>query len=330
MFVRSAARDRSIALDIVGHHPAGIARIRPSFMTDGFARASGDASMRLVGLLITKDDDAIIGEWCAAQLRLYDAVVCLDGSAGDATARQLCGLGDRVVYLHERDSDIPYKTDHGLRRIAHQEIVRRFGTDNWVMCCHADEFCYHDPRKVAKRAEAEGFDQVSWYSLHFYPHPDELPTDTHLGGGSIRTRFRHYHWDYRSTGHPWVEDRLYRNGPQVWWDHVTHGSVRPHGLSRPAPFRPALCHYKVVTFDLASYESAGRSTHYRTHWAGLEHRTGLPFPIKRPEDLFVAHVPGYARCDRFDGTFPHAWNIGEAYRPDAEMAGPRTGTSQAE
>jgi hypothetical protein len=278
--------------------------------------------MTLVALLITKDDDAVIGEWCADQLGLYDAVVCLDGSAGGETARLFRARGDRVAYLHERDFDIPNKTDHGLRRVAHAEIVRRFGTDNWVMCCHPDEFCYHDPRKAAARAKAGGYDLVSWYSLHFYPHPDDGP---HGGERSVRARFRHYHWDYRGSGLPWIEDRLYRNGPAVGWDQSTHGSVRPHGLRRPAPFRPALCHYKVVELDAAAYEPGPGCAHFRAHWPGLEHRTGVPFPVRQPEDLVVTRVPSYARCDRFDGTVPHPWNLGEDYRPgrDAESsAGP--------
>jgi hypothetical protein len=271
----------------------------------------------LIALLITKDDDAVIGEWSDGQLPLYDAVVCLDGSASEVTRRHVRRLGDRAVYLHERDFEIPFKTDHGLRRVAHEEIVRQFGTDNWVMCCHADEFCYHDPRKIAERAEAGGFDQVSWFSLHFYPHPADPRPAVDDRAASVRQMFRHYHWGYRGTGLPWIEDRLYRNGPGVWWDQETHGSVRPHGLSRPAPFRPAFCHYKVITLDLAYYESGASSTYYRTHWEGLEHRTGLPFSVRRPEDMFVTNIPGYDRCDRFDGTFPHVWNIGEEYRLDA-------------
>lgn len=276
--------------------------------------------MTLIGLLITKDDHAIIGEWCDDQLPLYDAVVCLDGSATDESERRLRRCGDRIVYLHERGFVIPYKTDHGLRRIAHQEIARRFGTDNWVMCCHADEFCYHDPRKAAVLAESQGFDLVSWYSLHFYPHPEDVGGPTGASFLPIRETCRHYHWSFRGSGVPWAEDRLYRNGPHVRWDQVTHGSVRPHRLSSPAPFHPALRHYKVLSFDLAEYDRSGSSSLYRSHWPGLEHRTGLPFVVRRPEDFFVTRIPEYDRCDRFDGTLPHEWNIGDEYRPDAIRA----------
>jgi hypothetical protein len=271
--------------------------------------------MKLYGLLITKDDEAIFGAWCRDQLPLYDAVVCLDGSGTDATARLARPFRERLCYLHERDYAIPHRTCHGLRGVVHAEIRRRFGQENWVMCCHADEFCYHDPRKVAVRAAREGYDAISWYSLHVYPHPSELTGWAQRPHDPAPALFRHYHWDYRGSGLPWCEDRLYRNGPGVAWDGVTHCSVRPHGLTRPAPYCPALLHYKVVSTDLASYEVRGGSTYYREHWVGQAHRTGLPFPVRRPEDLFVRSVPDYARCDRFDGTLAQPWNLGEEYRP---------------
>lgn len=276
--------------------------------------------MKLYGLMITKDDEEIFDGWCRDQLHLYDAVVCLDGSATDAVARIAGRYSDRLVYLHERDYDLPHKTDHGLRRLVHEEIVRRFGRDNWIMCCHADEFCYHDPRKVAVKAAREGHDAVAWYSLHFYPHHDELADWERRRRLPVTERFRHYHWNHCGSGLPWVEDRLYRNSPQAAWDGVTHGNVRPLHVRRLAPFRPILRHYKVFATDPGWYEGSGASAHYRHHWPGQRHRTGLPFRVERFEDLFVRAVPDYANCDRFGGTFDHPWNMGEEYRPDPAEA----------
>jgi hypothetical protein len=273
--------------------------------------------MRLFGLLITCEDHEVIGDWCRDQLGLYDAVVCLDGSRTEATARIVREFGERLIYLREADYHIPFKTDHGLRRVVHQEIVRRFGTDSWVMCCHSDEFCYHDPRRIALKAEREGYDQVAWFSLHFFPHLSELTDWPRRQSRPVPERFRYFHWDYRGSGLPWREDRLYRNGPAVAWDETTHGSVRPHGLKAPAPFHPVLRHYKVVSTDLAGYEVRGPSTLYREHWADNPHRTGLPFAVRRAEDLFVAAIPHYGRCDRFDGSLPQPWNMGEEYRTAA-------------
>jgi hypothetical protein len=275
--------------------------------------------MKLYGLMITKDDDAIFGDWCRNQLANYDAVICLDGSETDATACIAMNFSERLIYLHERHLAIAHKTDHGLRRLVHQEIVKRFGFDNWIMCCHADEFCYHDPRKIAVKAEQEGFDLVSWYSLHFFPHPVELRDWSARHDLPIYDRFRYYHWNLHGSGLPWCEDRLYRNSEKIVWDEITHGSVRPHYIERPANFHPILKHYKVFNTNLAWYQSGGPSTLYRHHWQGQKHRTGLPFRVERLEDLFVRFIPNYTRCDRFNGTFNHPWNMGEGYRPEAEQ-----------
>jgi FkbM family methyltransferase len=273
--------------------------------------------MPLYGLLITKDDEALVADWCRDQLPLYDAVVCLDGSESDATAQIAAEFAGRLVYLHERDFEIEHPTDHGLRRVAHAEIVRRFGAGHWVMCCHVDEYCYHDPRQVAERAARGGFDLVSWFSPEFYPHPAEQADWARLEPRPLPERLRHYHWGHRGSGLPWIEDRLYFCGPGVRWDGVTQGSVRPLGLARPAPFHPILRHYKVARADPGEFETVGDRAYFRRHWVGQVHRTGVAFPVRRVEDLFVAAVPGYDRCDVFDGTFRHPWNLGDDLRREA-------------
>jgi hypothetical protein len=270
--------------------------------------------MQLLALMITKEDHEILGEWCREQLPLYDALVCLDGSENPASAAIARRYAPRLLYFHERDFRIPHKTDHGLRAIVHDELVRHFGRDNWIMCCHADEFCYHDPRKIAAKADQDGYDSVSWFSLHFFPHSSERADWSYRRSWPIAQRFRHYHWNYRGDGLPWLEDRLYRNGANVRWDAVSHGNVLPLGLTRAAPYHPALKHYKVFTTDLAWYDGQPDSTLYRSHWRDQKHRTGLPFRVGCLDDLFVDHVPPYASCDFFDGTFDQAWNMGEDYR----------------
>src|SRR5579862_8508936 len=76
-----------------------------------------EPELRLYGLLITKDDQEVFGDWCRDQLHLYDAVVCLDGSETDATERLAKLFPEKLIYLHERDFKIPHKTDHGLRGV---------------------------------------------------------------------------------------------------------------------------------------------------------------------------------------------------------------------
>ena len=286
-----------------------------------------DHSLRIYGLLITKDDHEIFEEWCRSQIGLYDSVVCLDGSTSSETRRIAAKFTDRLVYLHERDFSIPQKTDHGLRRVVHREIIARFGVGHWIMCCHVDEFCYHDPRKIADRAQSEGFDQVAWFSPHFYPHPSDLSDWPQRRRLPVRERFNHYHWSFRGDGFPWLEDRLYRADAHVEWDDHTHGTVRPHGLKHSASFHPVLFHYKVISTDPSIFESNDQCAHFKQHWQGLANRTGVPFPVRNFEDLFVASVPNYSRSDRFDGTFSHPWNIGDEFCFNGSVQSSAVGSS---
>jgi len=280
--------------------------------------------MKVYGLLITKEDHEAFGDWCRDQLPFYEAVVCLDGSETDETARQARNFSDRLIYRHEREFTIPTKSDHGLRRVVHNELVRRFGVGIWIMCCHTDEFCYHDPRKVAAKADSEGYDQVSWFSPHFYPHPSELADLAERLRRPVQERFRHYHWSHFGNGFPWIEDRLYKTAPQVSWDATTHGNVRPHGLYRSAPFHPIFRHFKVCTIDLSIFDRGKPAALYRSHWQGQDpkFRTGLPYRVDRLEDLFVTSVRKYSCCTRFDGVFDQPWNMGEEYRPDWNWPSP--------
>lgn len=273
--------------------------------------------MRVFGLLITKGDHAAFGDWCRDQLPLYEAVVCLDGSETDETACQAEQYRDRLIYRHEREFNIPSKSDHGLRRVVHDEIVNRFGHDQWIMCCHTDEFCYHDPRKIAAKADAEGYDQVWWFTPHFYPHPSEIADLRERMRRPLQKRYCYYHWGYLGTDRPWLEHRLYKSGRHVAWDAVTHGSVSPHGLTRPAPYHPIFRHFKVCDLNLVDFETGQPTTLYHQHWQDQpqEYRTGLPFRVERLEDLFVTQVHKYSYCTRFDGRFDQTWNMGDEYCP---------------
>src|SRR5262249_29182375 len=83
---------------------------------------------------------------------------------------------------------------------------------------------------------------------------------------------------------------------------------------RPAPFQHIFRRCKGLSADPAAYEQEPACARYRHHWQGLEHRTGLPYPVRKFEDLFVTSVSNYDRCDRFDGRFDQPWNMGEENR----------------
>ncbi len=267
-----------------------------------------------MGLLITKDDDEVIEEWLGANCRFFDAIVCLDGSQSERT-RHAAKAHPTVLYVHERDVTIEYRTDHGLRSVAHQVILEHFGGGGWVTLCHADEFFYHDPRKCCLHAEHEGCNGIYWYAVHFLPHLKDMalwPAIRHL---PIQQRIRYYHWDVGGSGEPWLEFRSYHNNAAIRWEPHRHGSTQPQGCNVIAPFHPAYRHFKVFSLDAECYSNKGTHTEFRNHWQGVaDGRTGVPWPVCRAEDLFVERFGVYRRCDYFRGTFAHHWNMGDTYR----------------
>jgi hypothetical protein len=71
------------------------------------AAASTLATVPVVGLMITKDDHAVLHEWLEANLRFLDGLVLLDGSEGSASRgivdrfRDASPRGLRLHYMHE-------------------------------------------------------------------------------------------------------------------------------------------------------------------------------------------------------------------------------------
>jgi hypothetical protein len=267
-----------------------------------------------LGLLITKDDDEIIGPWFRENVRFFDEIVCLDGSHSDH-ARKAAAAEPNVIYVHECDCGPLQRTDHGLREAAHRILIRRHGYDGWVTLCHADEFFYHDPRKCCRLAEARNCDGVYWYALHFLPHPTELAHRDYLRALPAHLRFQHYHWDYEGTGIPWQEFRSFRNHDRIQWYPQSHGSPQPDGCTRFSDFHPAYRHFKIFSLDPTWYEPAQGWTQFAHHWQHVATgQTGICWMANSIEELFVENYHPYRKCDRFDGVFDHPWNMGDSYR----------------
>lgn len=267
-----------------------------------------------LGLLITKDDDEIVGPWFRENSRYFDEIVCLDGSRSDH-AFKAAAAEPNVVYVHERDVGGIMRTDHGLREAAHRILVNRHGHHGWVTLCHVDEFFYHDPRKCCSLAESAACDGMRWYSLHFLPHPNDLAHREYLRALPAHLRFRYYHWDYEATGKPWEEFRSFRNTPSIHWQSSSHGSPQPLGCRRIAEIHPTLLHYKVFSLDPSWYASEAGWTRFAHHWEEVQvGQTGLNWVANSIEELFVDHYAPYGRCDYFHGVLDHPWNLGEEHR----------------
>lgn len=272
--------------------------------------------MALFGLLITKDDDSLAEDWFRENANLFDEIVCLDGSSGDAT-RSAAAKYSNVIHLHEHDWPMLQKTDHGLRDLPYQLIAHRHGVGHWITLCHMDEFFYHDPRECCKRAEREGADSICWFVLHFLPHPSDLTDTSRVSSLSPCEWQQWFHWDYQGSGEPWVEFRSFRSSADVYWIPNRHFSCKPEGSGlKIASFKPTLRHYKLPSINMDDFEQSTNGMLFKRRWMNVSFgRTGVPWLARDWKELFVDSYDGFLRCDQFTGKLDYHWNIGEEYRP---------------
>jgi FkbM family methyltransferase len=198
--------------------------------------------MPVIGLMTAIDSQPNLKRWCIDQLPLYDAVVCVD--TWSRISNQIVEqYGNRLIRVRKSDRDDRDRFEN-VYGTARDEIVRRFGPSQWIMLCHTNEYCYHDPAKIAVLADGYGSDVVGWYSASIYPSKE-------LRGGPLGylnpdfDGLAQYDWCYANTGLPPIEYRLYRDRPGLVGDGLT---PRRHlsDLTRKAPFHPILRCYHVV------------------------------------------------------------------------------------
>jgi len=217
--------------------------LRPACRED----APSTSAVPVVGLMVTKDDDAVIKEWLDFNAPYLSALVLLDSSAGGGTEvavrryRRRCPRA-QVEYMHERELDPPltYWSDQALRQPVLARIRRLHGRGRWVMVCHSDEFFYHAPERVASLVQAAlqaaatpgavrprwgrqfrgdrllRCNRVAWYTLHVVPHPSEYALyELHRRGRRptlLQQRYQHYHThsaDWNNGQGPAMEWRLF-------------------------------------------------------------------------------------------------------------------------
>lgn len=259
--------------------------------------------VRLIGLMMANEDPEIFGKWCSEQLSLYDVVVCLDGCHSSVTRRVALEFPDQIIYLHENQFEGSCNANSRWRGVVHDEIVRLFGSGGWIMCCHAEEFCYHDPRKIAAKAETDGYDLVSWYSPRFFWHPSEFPRPEEPSSQSVPLRLQHPQQGSSGAEFPCVVDRLYRNAETISWGSVSEDSVRPLGIQRPAPYHPILKYCLPSTAEAPLGHTPNKDARFVRLCGDQADRNSLnPFSTACGENL------------RSEGSFSVPWNMGDEFR----------------
>jgi Glycosyl transferase family 2 len=247
----------------------------------------------LHAILLTKDDDLIIGSWLARHHGLFKWISVVDGSRSGAT-ETLCATYENVI--HRRDP-AGLITDQTLRHAAFEQLRPNLAMGDWIFVAHPDEFLLHDPRSFM----SIDANLMMWLPLPVLPHTSERSAWETAEVKNPVNLFKHYWWRQGSLPH--CEHRMWRYVKEPVWDlqnpkkSSTVIPVNFHGESISSAL-PLYLHYKCFDLDVQRYDATGSST-----VSGLN--TGLPVAVNTIDDLFFDEQrpfgDGYFHCAPFQG-----------------------------
>jgi hypothetical protein len=233
---------------------------------------------RVVGLMVTKDDQSVMAEWLNYNMPSLRGLVLFDSSRGVATKQIVEAYTARclaaIVYMREDELKEPLTrySDQAMRYWPLKALRQRFGAGNWVLVAHPDEFCYHEPELVARAIELRlesGRERtcqaVRWHALPVVPHPSEYGRFVAGPAPLVQTRFQHVHSNFTWRASSWDESRLFKDSGADYdrSSRAREQSTVPPDLVTCGWRGPTLLHYKIVQPDIATYQTNGK---HRSHW----------------------------------------------------------------
>jgi hypothetical protein len=210
-------------------------------------------------IVMTRNDDLIIEHWIKKHINVFDTISVVDGSDGDFT-EQLC---KQYNILYTKDpTDKPFHEQY-LREAAFTNLKPYIQVGDWVGCFMADEWVYHDPRKIVEGVEPWA-DVVSWNQLNVLPHPSEKEeyfNSVKEGRYNPTEAFKHY-W-FRDNTKTCFEPRMFKYTGNEFWTHnipsenPVAGRIEPVSHNAKSGVIPTYFHYKVFDLDPAKYKNDG-------------------------------------------------------------------------
>lgn len=210
-------------------------------------------------IVMTRNDDLIIAHWIKRHINVFDKISVVDGSDGDFT-ENLCR---EYNILYTRDpKDKPFHEQY-LREAAFNNLKPYIQIGEWVSCFMADEWVYHDPRKIVEYVSPES-DVISWNQLNILPHPSEKEIylkrieDKNYNPVEV---FKHY-W-FRDNTKTCYEPRMFKYTGYEYWSHEipsenpVAGRIEPVSHNKKSNIIPTYFHYKVFDLNPNKYKDNG-------------------------------------------------------------------------
>lgn len=276
--------------------------------------------IKVHSIVMTRNDDLIIDHWLEKHTKVFDNIAVVDGSDGDFT-ENLC---KKYGVLYTRDPEpTPERPFHEqyLREAAFNLLVDAgvMEIGDWVVCSMADEWYYHDPKKIVNAGVEPWANVISWNQLNILPHPSEKETYLSCGDDYNPTKIFKHFW-VRDNYKTCFEPRMFKyTGTEVWthmipWcNNPVAGRIEPLSHNIKSSLVPTYFHYKVFDLDPEKYKDDGFG-----HFEKSRLNTGLgyakamePRTIETIDDLFFDEDNIYCNLGRDDdgGEYLHGYCI---------------------
>jgi hypothetical protein len=176
--------------------------------------------MKIHSILLTKNEDDVIGHCLREAMRWSDYIYVYDGLSTDATWDIVQSMAGPQVVPFKQDGKV---FSEGLRAEVFDAYRGRASEDDWWCQLNADEFYIDDPKQFLSRVRASR--QVVWgLFVQYYLTPVEVDTlDFSKPCEDVLPQLRHYRAD-------WAERRFFRHRARLEWDHK-HAWPRHLGVS---------------------------------------------------------------------------------------------------
>ena len=245
-----------------------------------------EPAYKIVGLMLTRDDTAVLGDWLAAYRDWFDEIFVLDGSLGQRRESEQLLRDHRCHYDHDDNHPGVQKKDHPMRKIVFERIRgyvhRDPGKEHWIVIAHPDEFYKEHLRASIDRARRQNSTLVQLHSCPNVPHTSEIDEWKRRPHYSVFGHFAH-------PGH--LENRIFLYNDDLYYDDHTHSSTLPHRLDvRTCRHKPIAYHYKIQSIDLSAVKTDG--TLKNSCWSSLRSHYPKHHVFRTAEDFFLDRPGG--------------------------------------
>ncbi len=240
--------------------------------------------MKLIGLLMMRNDHDILPQVLEWNMPYFDAVYVLDGSDDPRVTRLIFSkYADKLGGLY-LDSDLPATYARPPRDGARQFLLEKIQQDHsdgdWIFCLHSDEiFLDLHPRLMAIAAEQQRCDCILVRNVHFFLHTSQEGSYRFDSNLAVMQQIRFASF----PGFP--EYRAFKNGAHLSYEVNRHSQVIPNGLTRQLETPFPLRHY---LYRHPEQMLRNMNDRFERNWQGY----GKAW-YEKEQRCFVDVLPGY-------------------------------------